>query len=192
MGRVTTTFGLHRVATLMLIIDMISDYRFPEGPAVLQAAQRIAPRIARLKERAASGGIPCAYLNDNIGRWRSDLGAILAHCAKADVKVAELLRTLGPGPQDLVILKPRHSAFYATPLSSLIEEAGVRRVILTGVSAQQCILFTANDAHLRNLELCIPQDCVAAANSKDSRFAVKYFQSVLGADIRQSTRLRLR
>jgi nicotinamidase-related amidase len=190
--RSSNSFGIHRAPTILLVIDMLSDFEFPDGEAVLRAAKRLAPRIAQLKARAAARRIPCIYVNDNFGLWRSDIGAIVAHCARPRSKGADVTKSLQPGPNDLVLLKPRHSAFYATPLPSLLDAAGTKRLILTGVSSHQCILFTANDAHLRQLDLTVPSDCVGAASAGQTRFALRYFSTVLGADICNSTEIDFR
>lgn len=176
----------------LLILDMLSDYRFPDGIAAVRAARRIAPNIARLRARAAKEGVPTIYVNDNLGRWRSSLDELLARCLAPGARGADVVGLLKPGPEDLVVLKPRHSAFYATPLAALLDEARTRRIILTGVSSHQCVLFTANDAHVRELELCVPADCIGAPAASQTRFALRYFGSVLGAGTEPSTRLRLR
>lgn len=58
--------------TALLVLDMISDYRYPGGDAVLGAASRIAPAIASLKHRMRKLGIPTIYVNDTRGRWESE------------------------------------------------------------------------------------------------------------------------
>jgi nicotinamidase-related amidase len=93
---------------------------------------------------------------------------------------------------DYFILKPRHSAFYATPLELLLKHLGTQRLILTGVSAHQCVLFTANDAHLRNMEVVVPPDCVSGVGPQETRFALQYFSRVLGARLPDSRRLNPR
>lgn len=185
-------FDMPRAKTVLLILDMISDFAFPDGKAVLRAARRIAPRIAALKVRAARARIPTIYVNDNIGRWRSDIGALLERCTREEAVGCEVVQQLRPEESDFVLLKPRHSGFYATPLAALLEAAGAKRLILVGLSTHQCVLFTANDAYLREFDLMIPSDCVGAPSSAQSRFALRYFDSVLGADIRPSTKLNLR
>lgn len=184
-------FGIRRSPTVLLILDMISDFDFPQGGEVLRAAQRIAPRIAALKRRAVLAGIPAVYVNDNLGRWRSDTTALVARCVDEAARGCEVVQQIAPTADDFVLLKPKHSGFYATPLAALLEAAQARRLILTGLSAHQCILFTANDAYVREFELCVPADCVGAPERGQTRFALKYFSSVLGADIRPSSRLRL-
>lgn len=181
-----------RSSTVVLILDMISDYRFPQAGPVLRAAKTIAPRIARLKARAHAAGLAVCYVNDNPGRWRSDLTALLADTLSPRARGADVVELLKPGPKDYFVLKPRHSAFYATPLDALLSHWHARRLILTGVSSHQCVLFTANDAHVRNFEIVVPRDCIGAPSAADTRFAVKYFKTVLKADTALSSRLRLK
>jgi nicotinamidase-related amidase len=73
----------------------------------------------------------------------------------------------------------------------LLEHLGARRLILTGAATDQCVLFTANDAYVRDYELAIPRDCVAADSGPANKLAFRYFKEVLAADLRPSTRLRL-
>ena len=176
----------------LLVLDMISDYAFEDGARVFRHALPIARRIRRLKERATRSSIPIIYVNDCDGRWRSDFPAYVRHCSGNSVLGAPIARLLAPGPEDYCVLKPKHSGFFMTPLESLLELMGVKKLVLTGVSSNQCVLFTANDAYVRDLELAIPRDCISARKPSDTRLALKYFVSVLGADIRASTTLRLR
>lgn len=181
-----------RSPTVLLVIDMLSDFRFEDGATVFEAARAIAPAIRKLKQRAARAGIPAIYVNDNIGRWRSDSAGIVRHCRARGSRGAPIARLLAPTPRDCFVLKPRHSGFYATPLDALLEQFGARSLILTGVSSHQCILFTANDAYVRGFKLRVPGDCVASPAAGEIRFALRYFASVLKADITPSTSLRLR
>ena len=67
---------------------------------------------------------------------------------------------------------------------------GARRLVLTGISSHQCVLFTANDAYVREYQLKIPRDCIAAPSVEQTRFALRYFDMVLSADTRASAQLR--
>ena len=183
-------FGLPKTDAALLVLDMFSDFEFPDGRAVLGAARRIVPNILRLRARARAAGAAVIYVNDNIGPWRSDFRSLLAKCTAPGARGADVAHALAPAENDTVILKPRHSGFYATPLGALLEQAEVRRVVLAGLSTQQCILFTANDAYIRHLEIAVPRDCVAAASKPEHRLALTYLSSVLGADVRDSRRLR--
>lgn len=174
----------------LLVIDMISDYRFEEAPQMLPRLGPVIRRIAALKEKARASGIPAIYVNDNFGRWQSDFAGLVKYCTAPGQPGAHLVRQVAPEKDDYFILKPRHSGFYASSLEILLENMGVRRLVLTGISSHQCVLFTANDAYVREYELKIPRDCIAAPTPPQTRLALQYFQTVLGADIRPSARFR--
>ncbi len=180
-----------RSAAVLLILDMISDFRFPDGAAVARAARRIAPSIRKLRERATAAGIATIYVNDNLGRWRSDSTELMKRCTGSRARGRDIVEQLAPRATDYFILKPRHSAFYATPLEVLLNHLGARCLIVTGVSSHQCVLFTANDAHVRNYEIVVPSDCIGSPDNGQTRFALKYFDSVLGARVARAGRLRL-
>jgi nicotinamidase-related amidase len=184
-------FAPDTASTALLILDLISDFEFPDGEAVLRAALPVAARVRRLKARARAAGIPTIYVNDNFGRWRSDFRELVQHCLRSGARGAEVVRLIEPDPEDYFILKPKHSGFYATALETLLTYIGVDTVILAGVSTHQCVLFTANDAYVRDLHIMVPSDCVAAVNAGQTRFALRYFSTVLRADVRASARLRL-
>jgi nicotinamidase-related amidase len=175
----------------LLILDMISDFSFDRGAALARAAVPVARRIARLRARADDAGVPVIYVNDSRGRWRSDFTAVVGAALHEGSRGAAIAQLLAPRAGDYCILKPKHSGFYATPLATLLEHLGSRRLILTGAASHQCVLFTANDAYIRDLGLSIPRDCVAAESAASSRLAFEYFRRVLGADLRPSGRLRL-
>jgi nicotinamidase-related amidase len=180
-----------RSAVVLLILDMISDFRFPDGAEVARAARRIAPRIRKLRERATAAGIATIYVNDNPGRWRSDLTELMQHCTGSKARGRDIVELLAPRAADYFVLKPRHSAFYATPLEVLLNHLSARCLIVTGVSSHQCVLFTANDAHVRNYEIIVPSDCIGSPGAGQTRFALKYFDSVLGARVARAAALRL-
>ncbi len=169
---------------------MISDFKFEDAPAVLRHFKPVARNIARLKARARDAGIPVIYANDNFGRWRSDASSLVKYCTRPSSPGADLVRLLEPDPDDYFVIKPRHSAFYASALEALLAYMGATRLILTGLSSHQCVLFTANDAYVREYQLKIPRDCIAAPSVEQTRFALRYFDMVLSADTRASAQLR--
>ena len=181
-----------RSETVLVILDLVSDFSFEHGAQVARAALPVARRIARLKARAKNAGVPTVYVNDALGRWRSDFPAIVRHCREAGGRGRAVVEAIAPEPDDYCILKPKHSGFFATPFDTLLELLGAKRLILTGVSSHQCVLFTANDAYVRNLELAIPRDCISARSRKETQLALRYFTTVLGADVSASPRLRLK
>jgi nicotinamidase-related amidase len=175
----------------MLIIDMINDLEFPEGPELLPPALRAANCIAALKEQANQKGIPVIYANDNFGHWRSDLNALVEHCLHDGVRGQPITELLRPQEDDYVVLKPKHSAFFATTLELLLTYLGTEHLILTGLSADVCVQFTAQDAFLRDFTLSIPADCIAACSKDQTQQCLSYMQRVLKADTTPSPELNL-
>ena len=84
----------------LLLIDVINDLEFEGGDRLLAQALPMAARIAALRVRAREAGIPTIYVNDNFGRWRSDLGKLIAHCLEDGVRGAPLVERLRPDEQD--------------------------------------------------------------------------------------------
>lgn len=169
--------------TCLLLIDVINDFSFPRGEELFAQALNIGRNIAVLKKRAREAGIPCVYANDNFGRWRSNLDDIVKHCLRADSLGRIFVKPLLPGPEDYFILKPKHSAFYQTPLELLLKHFGTERLILTGVSSNSCVLFTAHDAYMRDLQLAAPQDCIAACSEREHASAVAHMKCMIKVDV---------
>ncbi len=175
----------------LLLIDTINDLEFPEGDQLLRHALPMARQIAALKRRVKPEGVPVIYVNDNFGRWRSDFSAQVEHCLHDGVRGQPVVELLRPDEDDYFVLKPKHSGFFSTTLDTLLEYLGVRVVVLTGMAANICVLFTANDAYMRDLHLAVPADCVASNTEEDNRYALDQMAKVLKADIRPSTELSL-
>jgi nicotinamidase-related amidase len=176
--------------TVLLLIDVINDFAFRESNQLLRFAIPMARRLRTLKQRAHRAGIPAIYINDNFGRWQSNFAALVEHCSKSRGK--EIARLLAPLRRDYFVLKPKHSAFYSTSLDVLLHYLGAKRLIITGIAANICVLFTANDAYMRDFELLIPQDCVCSNTERDNDYALQQMRTILKADIRPSTEIKLR
>jgi nicotinamidase-related amidase len=148
---------------------------------VREALALRAPAIRRLLAGARANRIPVVYANDNVGPWRSDSAALIARCTDPKRTGARLVRSLLPANNDSIILKPRHSAFFGTPLVALLDDLRIDTLILVGVSAESCVWMTACDAHTRGLGLVVPVDTIAGASAQVMRAAVKSLNDVLGA-----------
>jgi nicotinamidase-related amidase len=178
-------------AVALLLIDVINDLEFDGGEILLAHALPMARQIAALKCRATRVGIPAIYVNDNFGRWQSDFAKLLAHCLHDRVRGQPLAEQLRPEQDDYFVLKPKHSGFYATTLDLLLRYLQVTTLILTGLTGDICVLFTANDAYMRDFRLVVPADCVASHDAEENRHALLHMQRVLKADIQPSTTLDL-
>lgn len=178
--------------TALLLIDVINALDFPEADQLLPFAVPMADRIAALKRRAQAEGVPVIYVNDNFGRWRSDFRALVTHCRRPESRGREIVERLLPDDNDYFILKPKHSGFYSTALDTLLDYLGTRRILLTGVAGNICVLFTANDVYMRDLELVVPADCVASNTAEDNDYALAQMRTILKADTRPSDQIPTR
>jgi nicotinamidase-related amidase len=151
----------------LLIVDVINDLDFPEAKQLLRFVPAMAGKLTRLKERAKAAGVPVIYVNDNFGRWRSDFRKLVEHCRKGHAR--ELVDTLRPEEDDYFVLKPKHSGFFSSTLETLLRHLAVRRLIITGIAGNFCVLFTANDAYMRDYELLVPVDCTISNTLRENR-----------------------
>ncbi|HVF40830.1 MAG TPA: isochorismatase family cysteine hydrolase [Gemmatimonadaceae bacterium] len=175
----------------LILIDVINDLEFDTGEQLLGHALPMAERLSGLARRARETRIPVIYVNDNFGRWRSDFRAQLAHCLEDDVRGKPIAELLAPEKSDYFVLKPKHSGFFSTTLETLLEYLHVRTVILTGLTTELCVLFTASDAHMRDLHIVVPEDCAAAASLEDHDRALELMRHAFKADTTPSERLDL-
>jgi nicotinamidase-related amidase len=145
---------------------------------MLAAAERIAPCIADLRRRCRASGVPVIYANDNQGRWRSDFREVVATALEHEGGGARIAELLKPGHDDYFVLKPKHSGFHATPLDLLLRHLQVRRLVVTGVSGDQCVLYTVADARMHDYEIVVPRDCVASLSAERDRRLLDYLAEV--------------
>ena len=175
--------------TALLLIDVINDLAF-EGPA------RWSPRPSRWPSgwRRSSGApapraCPRSTSTTTSGsgaptfarRWRT-----ASRARRRGVRVAQRLR---PDPRDYFVLKPKHSGFFDTTLDTLLGTLRIRRVILTGIAGNICVLFTANDAYMRDLKIFAPADCIVSNTAADNDHALRQIHTVLKGNLTESSRL---
>ncbi len=177
--------------TALLLIDVVNDFEFEGGEELLDLAMLVGQNVAALKRKAKGAGIPIIYANDNFGIWRSDLNKIVSHCMNPEVRGARFVQLVLPDEDDYFVLKPKHSGFFCTTLELLLEHFGARNLILTGIAGNNCVLFTANDAYMRDFKLFIPQDCVVSQTPQENDYALKQMEKVLKADIQPWKELNL-
>lgn len=177
--------------TALLLVDVINDMDFEGSEGLVRLAEPMAKRVRALKRRARSAGIATIYINDNFGKWRSDFRTLIDYCTKTDVPGRNVARMLKPDTKDYFVLKPKQSAFFGTTLDTLLRDLGTKRLILTGVAGDNCVLFSANDAYMRDFKLFVPSDCIASETEAENLYALQLMKKVAKADIRPSTELDL-
>jgi nicotinamidase-related amidase len=175
----------------LLILDMISCWNYPDGQTLLRHALRIAPAIAALRDRCRARGVPVIYANDNSGQWRSDFKFVVREALESPGRGARIAQMLEPADEDYFVLKPKHSAFFATPLELLLDHLRVRRLIVVGVTSDQCIAATVVDARMRDFEVIVPEDAIATITPARNRRALAHLREVLLTPTTPSGHVRL-
>jgi len=178
--------------TALLLIDVINDLAFKGSEGLVRQAELMADRLAKLKRRAAAAGVPTIYINDNFGQWRSDFRQTVAHCTSRSSPGRRVSKRLRPTARDYFVLKPKHSGFFDTTLDTLLEALRIRRVILAGIAGNICVLFTANDAYMRDLRIFAPADCIVSNTPAENDHALRQIGTVLKGNVAVSTRLTFR
>jgi nicotinamidase-related amidase len=174
----------------LLLIDVINAMDFEGGETLARNALPAGRALAKLRQKAKALGIPVIYANDNFGKWRSDFREVVEH-ALEEVPGRPIAKLLKPEKDDYFVLKPKHSAFYATTLDTLLKYLGTRRLVMGGFSGDVCVLFTAGDAYMRDLHVHVPSDCVASVSAEENRRALAYMRRVLDVRTAPSTAVDL-
>lgn len=172
-----------------LLIDVLNDLDFSGNERMVRSAPELAENIRHAKQIARSASVPTIYVNDHFGQWRSNLAEILEHVKKSKSKGLALVEKLEPDREDYFVIKPMHSAFFGTPLDILLAELGVKKLILVGVAADICVLYSANDAYMRNFELVILEDCVESNTEEEKQYALTHMKKRLRAKLMKSHEL---
>lgn len=175
--------------TALLLIDVINDLEFEHGDLLLKNAHSIVQPVNHLREKAYRYHIPVIYVNDNFGQWQSKMEQIIERCTNG--RGQPIVEALTPMKDDYFIVKPKHSGFFSTPLSTLLNDLEIDTLILTGMAGNICVLFTANDAYMRGYNLFIPADCVASNAEEDNQYALRLMKNTLKADITHANQLTM-
>ncbi|RLQ90018.1 isochorismatase family cysteine hydrolase [Falsibacillus albus] len=180
MNKVTSKFAL-------LIIDIINPFDFQHGRSLADHTLKIVEPISNLKQVCREKDIPIIYINDHYNLWQANLETIYKKCSNELNK--KILAKLKPDDKDYFLIKPKHSAFYGTALNTLLYHLEADSLILTGIAGNICVLFTANDAYMREYSLYVPNDCLASVAEEDNTYALRMMKNVLQANIDDSTTL---
>src|SRR5215212_10050324 len=164
---------------VLLLVDFINLLDFPGADRLAGPAVEAARATAKLKEKLAREKVVAIYANDNYGVWQSDFHSLVSTCLGMEGPPGEIARLLYPQAGDLTVLKPRHSAFYASPLDLLLREMEARELVICGLATDMCVQLTAGDAFVREFAVWVPSDCTAAESPKAKSASLTFMSDVL-------------
>ncbi|MDY0747576.1 isochorismatase family cysteine hydrolase [Paucibacter sp. R3-3] len=169
--------------TVLLLVDFINPLRFDGADLLAPSALMAARQTARLRKHLSIKGSRTIFANDNYGQWTSDFKELWKRCAALPGAAGHIAKLLKPAADDFTLLKPRHSAFYATPLDILLKQLRCKRLVIAGIACDSCVLFSAMDAYLRDYSLWVPPDCTASETEDSCDRAVEQMRRVLKAHV---------
>ncbi|MBM7440236.1 cysteine hydrolase family protein [Streptomyces sp. HB132] len=168
----------------LIVIDMLNTYGHPDAEHLIPSVREALPHIVGLIGRARDRGVPVIYVNDNFGQWRSHHGEIIETTLAGPHR--RLVEPVLPDADSLFVIKARHSIFYETPLSYLLSQLDVNRVVLCGQVTEQCVLYSALDAHIRHLDVTVPDDAVAHIHRDLAQASLRLMERNMNASIRKA------
>lgn len=172
------------MGSALVVIDMLNTYDFEDADALVASAREVVPNIADLIARAKDEDVPVIYVNDNYGDWNSSADELLDRALEGEQP--DLVEPLRPPEEASFVIKARHSIFYGTPLEHLLATEGIDRLIMTGQVTEQCVLYSALDAHVRGIQVAVPADAVAHINGEWAQASLQMMEGNMGADVTPS------
>lgn len=164
----------------VLFIDVFNTFDFPGGDKLLENTKEILPNWEKLRKKAKENDWPVIFINDHYGIWQDNFKKIADYCRNEDNQ--EIIDSMMPHEDDYFLLKPKHSAFFQTSLPSLLKDLECDRVILAGVAGNICVIFSANDAHMREFKLDVPKNCIASNTKEQNEDALRVIETTLSAN----------
>lgn len=175
--------------TALVVIDMINPYEHPDADRLARSVVGTLSQMVGLIERAGAERVPVVYVNDNFGSWRSTRDDLVG--AALDGPYGRLVEPVRPRGDALFVVKVRHSIFFQTPLEYLLAQEGIDRLVLIGQVTEQCVLYSALDAQLRRLRVCVPSDAVAHIDPELAAAALRMMAQNMGAEVCSAEKVRL-
>ncbi|MCM3398043.1 isochorismatase family cysteine hydrolase [Oceanobacillus profundus] len=167
--------------TAVLFVDIINDFDFDGGDDLYRNTKAILPNLIKLKKFAKEKNLPTIYVNDHYGLWQADFHKIIENCKNDRSK--EIIEALAPEEDDYFLIKPQHSAFFQTPLQSLLTDLKRSHLLMAGIAGDICILFTAKDAYMYQFGMHVPANCMASEAKENNDYALYLIRSVMKANI---------
>ena len=164
--------------TAILVIDMLNDFVLKWAPLEVPRARHIISHIKKRLARAAREHVPVIYVCDRHRKEDPEFKVWPKHAVNGSPG-CEIIAELNPRSRDYIIDKTTYSAFYRTKLEKLLRKLGTRKIVITGLVTEICVLYTAVEASMRGFQVEVPSDCVAGMTDADHRFALRQIEKYL-------------
>jgi nicotinamidase-related amidase len=149
----------------LLVVDMSVGFTSPESPLHCDLDD-VVPAIGRLLDASRAQGLPVVYTTVSYGEadavvakaFVEKVPALLA--LEAGSRFTEIDPRIAPLAHEPVLNKLFASAFFGTPLQSMLAAQGCDSVIVAGASTSGCVRATAVDVLQYGYRLTVPREAV--------------------------------
>lgn len=145
--------------TALVVIDVLQTYDFEDADKLRDNVRTAIPAMREVIAGARDRDVLTVFVNDNFAQWNAGRSELVEQVMAGEFK--DLVEPLLPEDDVAFVVKARHSIFYETPLAYLLHQEGVTDLVLIGQATEQCVLYSALDAHVRHFEVTVVRDACA-------------------------------
>jgi len=178
---VNSSYGKKNPKPALLMVDLINSFSFKHGCVLAEKTEKMIPNIHLLKDLFIKRKFPIIYVNDHYKQNNPTVEKILKYCTNP--LSYHIIQEIKPKGHEYCIFKPNYSGFYQTDLDHELKKQEVTHLIILGVAGNRCVLFTANDAFMRDYNLIIPYDAISSITDYDEKVAVYMMKDILNAKL---------
>jgi nicotinamidase-related amidase len=164
---------------VLLVVDVIDDFRHTDGNALLASFRERAPGMGRALQTARAAGVGVVYANDNRGVWDGNRDRLVHEAVERGIG-GDAVGPLTPGDGEPFVIKPRYSAFDLTPLPLILESLEAERLVVMGATTEMCVTQTSIDAREQGFKVTVLDDACACIDPELERVALAYLREVTG------------
>jgi nicotinamidase-related amidase len=165
----------------VIVTDMLNTYEHDDADKLVESVEDVIEPISRLVARAEEEGAEIVYVNDNYGDWNSSQEELAERALNG--RRRDLIEPILPPDGASFVIKARHTVFYGTPLDYLLVQKDIDHLVLVGQVTEQCILYSALDAYVRQFQLSVPPDGVAHIHEELADAAIEMMRLNMSAEI---------
>jgi len=199
--------------TALIVVDMQRDFLDPGGFGAalgndVSSLQQAVEPTRDVLELARAAGLTVVFTREGHAAHLADCPANKRDHASEELTIGdqgpmgrvlvrgepghEIIESLSPSRDEIVVDKPGKGAFYATDLDLILRTAEVETLIVTGVTTEVCVHSTIREATDRGYDCLLLEDCVASYDDTFHRVGVEMVsaQGGLFGWVADSERLR--
>ena len=161
--------GFGRRAAL-LVVDVNRGFTDPASPLVCDL-DGVVGAIARLLEAFRLAGFPVVFTTVAYDEAAKQAATVFIDkvpallTLEAGSEWVEIDPRIAPRADESVLVKLWASAFFGTPLQSILTSHGCDSVVVTGASTSGCVRATAVDALQHGYRVIVPREAVGDRNA---------------------------